>query len=70
MGVFHHAHPVRGESDIQHNAKWEAAALAPRLGKTFWNDWELTRQVKCNLNKLRYKWPAIKLVKTTLGTIF
>jgi len=32
MGVVHHAHPVRGESHIQHNANWEAAILAPMLG--------------------------------------
>jgi len=31
-GVVHHAHPVRGESHIQHNANWEAATLAERLG--------------------------------------
>jgi len=32
MRVVHHAHPVRGESHIQHNANWEAATLAARLG--------------------------------------
>jgi len=31
MGVVH-AHPVRGESHIHHNANWEAATLAARLG--------------------------------------
>jgi len=70
MGVVHHAHYVRDESHIQHNANWEASTLVPRLGLTFWNDWEWKRQVKCNLNTLRYKQPGIKLVKTTLGTIF
>ena len=55
MGVVHHAHPVRGESHIHHNANWEAATLAPRLGQTFWNDWEWKSQLKCNPNKLRYK---------------
>ena len=55
IGVVHHAHPVRGESHIQHNSKWEAARLAERLGYTFWNDWGWKRQVKCTLRKLRYK---------------
>jgi len=32
MGVVHHAHPIRGELHIQHNAKREAATLASRLG--------------------------------------
>jgi len=30
--AVHHAHPVHGESHIQHNANWEAATLAERLG--------------------------------------
>jgi len=32
MGVVLHAHPVRGESHIHHNANWEARALVARLG--------------------------------------
>jgi len=35
MGVVHHAHPVRGESHIQHNANWDAATLAPKLSQLF-----------------------------------
>ena len=31
MGVVLHAHPVRGESHIQHNTNWEVATLAARL---------------------------------------
>jgi len=32
MGVALHAHLVRGESRIQHNANRKIATLAPRLG--------------------------------------
>jgi len=32
MGVVHHAHPISGESQLQHSVNWEAATLAPRLG--------------------------------------
>ena len=32
MGVVRHAHPVRGESPMQHNANWEVATLASWLG--------------------------------------
>jgi len=35
MGVVLHAHPLRGESHIYHNANWEATTLAARLGKIF-----------------------------------
>ena len=52
MGVVHHAHPVRGESHIHHNASCNTCT---KVGLGFWNDWEWKRQVKCNLNKLRYK---------------
>jgi len=31
-GVVLHTHPVRDESHIHHNANWEAATLAARLG--------------------------------------
>jgi len=32
MGVVLHAHPIRGESHIHHNANWEAETLAARFG--------------------------------------
>jgi len=32
MAVVLHAHPVRGESYIHHNANWEVATFAARLG--------------------------------------
>jgi len=32
MGVVLHTHPFCGESHIHHNANWEAARLAARLG--------------------------------------
>jgi len=32
MGVVLHTHPVRGDSHIHHNANWEAATLAAKLG--------------------------------------
>ena len=35
MGVVLHAHFVRGESHIHHNANWEATTLATRLGKIY-----------------------------------
>jgi len=46
------------------------ATLAARLHSTCWNDWEWKRQVKCKWKKLRYEKPAIKLAKTTLGTVY
>ena len=49
MAVVLHVHPVCGESHIHHNANWEAATLAARLGKIF-------EIIECERDKLNANW--------------